>query len=74
MKEELEKIIEPQTKLFREFVAELNGKTMDYETCRLLEDFFAENNKVLITAFEQAIIKLKEKVQDSVDKRRSGSK
>jgi len=64
MKEELIKTLEPQKKLFREFVGELNGKTMDYGSCRLLEDFFDNYTKQIIDSFVEAMKVLKKEVNE----------
>jgi len=63
MKKEIEKILEPQKKLFKKFIDEINGKTMDYESCKLLEHFFDEYTKQLVNAFLESLKKLKEAKQ-----------
>ena len=59
MKEEMIKLFEPQKKLFREILQEINGKTMDYESCRMLEKFFDNYTKQIINNFVEAIKELK---------------
>ena len=59
MKEELRKILEPQKKLFREMIQEINGKVMDYESCRLLEEFFDNYTEQMIDNFIKSIEALK---------------
>ncbi len=52
--------LEQRNKFFREMLQECNGKTMDYESCRLLEEAFVFNGKNLVDSFIEGIKKLKE--------------
>ncbi len=47
--------LEEQKKLFRKLMSELNGKEMDYETCRMLEDFFNEYHEQMLEQIEMAL-------------------
>lgn len=59
MKEKLDQMY----KEFRNLTAELCGKTMDYETCRMLEDFFKEYTEIMLKEIEKGI----EKIKDNYD-------
>ena len=52
--------LKEQSILFRQIMQELNGKIMDYETCRMLEDFLEEYSKIIFIQIEKAIMKIKE--------------
>jgi hypothetical protein len=47
---EIEKSLEPQKENVRTLISELNGKVMDYESCRMLEDFFNDYPKIILEA------------------------
>lgn len=59
--EKLEKQFEPQKKMVRELMAELNGKHMDYESCRMLEDFFNDYTNMWINTIKTKIEQLGKK-------------
>ncbi len=63
IEEEIIKTLEPQKKAFRDVMQEINGKTMDYESCRLLEEFFDTYTKQIIHNFIEAIKVLKKEVK-----------
>ena len=52
--------LEGQNKVFRQMLQECNGKIMNYECCRLLEEAFIFNGKHLVESFVQAIETLKD--------------
>ena len=57
MDEKTKKNIREQKRLFGQVVAELNGKYMDYETCRMLENFFSEYVDIVIASIGKEIRK-----------------
>jgi len=67
--EEIKEKIKNQKKLFRKLMAELNGKTMDYESCSMLEEFFNDYTQVTLNSIEQAMLKIK-KEYDLVPKKK----
>ena len=58
-KQDYDKLTEVYRQKFREAIGECNGKTMDYESCRLLEDLFDLSISQLVQAFEGAMKQLK---------------
>ncbi len=61
MDEETREKLKKLKELFRELISELNGKTMDYETCRMLEEFLNTYTEVMLKSIEQELLKIKEK-------------
>jgi len=67
MDEEIRKMLEPQKLAFRQLMSELNGKTMDYETCSMLEEFLNDYIEIFLKEMEKALLIIKDKY-DLVEK------
>ncbi|KKM23634.1 hypothetical protein LCGC14_1613190 [marine sediment metagenome] len=60
MDKDIEERLKQQSILFRELLSELDGKVMNYETCRMLEDFLNEYSRKILEEIEKAFLKIKE--------------
>ena len=54
---EIKERLKKQKEQFRLLVAELHGKTMDYETCRMLEDFLNDYSNIIFKTLEEELTK-----------------
>lgn len=54
-------LLQKQKEQVRKLMAELHGKTMDYETCSMLEEFFNDYTNLMLENIETQMLKIKEK-------------
>ena len=64
IRKQVELLWKPQKENFQKLIAELNGKVMDYETCRSLEEFFEDYHRIILNSFIETLNKWKEEKQN----------
>ena len=68
LKEIKEKFIEmyqPSQKAFREIMEECNGKVMNEETCKIIEESFEKHTDNMINNFIEVLEMLKKEMEDN---------
>ncbi len=52
---EVQGSLDKSNEAFRGLLGELNGKVMNYETCRMLEDFWRDYNQEIFSRIQEGI-------------------